>query len=89
MTEQYEDPEETRRERVLSNGQVLAFIASFWLRRRLLLTAAVTLTLVAIGFDLAMPWAAGRLVDAVVAGPGQADRAWQAWAVFVGVYLAF
>jgi len=88
MTDQYED-EDDRRERVLSNAQVLGFIAGFWLRRRGLLTAAVGLTLAAIGFDLAMPWAAGRLVDAVVAGPQNMDRTWRAWAAFVGVYLAF
>ncbi len=88
MTDQYED-DEGRRERVLSNSQVLGFIAAFWLRRRGLLSAAVGLTLVSIGFDLAMPWAAGRLVDAVVAGPAHVDQAWKAWAAFVGVYLAF
>ncbi|MFN3512999.1 MAG: ABC transporter ATP-binding protein [Phenylobacterium sp.] len=88
MTEHYEDTED-QKERVLTNGQVLGFIAGFWLRRKLLLGLAVGLTLVAVGFDLALPWAAGRLVDAVAAGPANADGAWRAWAVFVGVYLAF
>jgi ATP-binding cassette subfamily B protein len=36
-----------------------------------------------------LPWAAGKLVDAVAAGPASADLAWRAWALFVGVYLAF
>ena len=35
----------------------------------------------------ALPWASGRLVDAVAAGPSSQDLAWVAWALFVGVYL--
>ena len=78
-----------RRARVLSNGQVLAFITGFWLRRRGLLALALALALVAVGFDLAMPWAAGRLVDALASGPKSPGRAWAAWALFVGIYVAF
>ena len=88
MTEHYEDTEDTK-ERVLSNKKVLGFIARFWMRRPILLTACVVLTLVSVGFDLALPWAAGKLVDAVAAGPARADLAWSAWGLFVGVYLAF
>ncbi|MDP3299721.1 MAG: ABC transporter ATP-binding protein, partial [Phenylobacterium sp.] len=88
MTEHYEDTEETK-QRVLSNKQVLGFISRFWLRRPWLLAGTVGLTLIAIGFDLSLPWAAGKLVDAVTAGPENPDPAWRAWAVFVGVYLAF
>lgn len=88
MTDHYEDEEENRK-RLLSNRQVLGFIAGYWRRRPWLLMGAVGLTLIAIGFDLALPWAAGRLVDAVAAGPSDPDPAWRAWAMFVGVYLAF
>ncbi|MCR5873345.1 ABC transporter ATP-binding protein/permease [Phenylobacterium sp. J426] len=88
MTDHYEDAEENRR-RVLSNRQVLGFVASYWRRQPWLLAGTVGLTLLAIGFDLAMPWAAGRLVEAVVAGPANPDPAWAAWALFVGVYFAF
>jgi ATP-binding cassette subfamily B protein len=88
MTDHYEDTDEGR-ERVLKNRQVLGFISRFWLRRPLLLVGTVVLTLVAIGFDLSLPWAAGRLVDAVGMGPANPDPAWRAWAIFVGVYLAF
>jgi ATP-binding cassette subfamily B protein len=87
-TEHYED-EEDHRERQLSNRQVLAFVASYWRRRPWLMTATIVLTLIAIGFDLMLPWASGRLVDAVGQGPSNADTAWQAWALFVGVYFAF
>lgn len=89
MTDHYEDEDDSRKDRVLTNRQVLGFIAGFWMRRRLLFFAAVGMMLVAIGFDLALPWAAGRLVDAVAATPREPPAAWQAWAVFVGVYLAF
>ena len=88
MTDHYEDTDDTR-ERVLQNRQVLGFISRFWLRRPWLLVGTVALTLVAIGFDLSLPWAAGKLVDAVGAGPAHPDPAWRAWAIFVGVYLAF
>jgi ATP-binding cassette subfamily B protein len=88
MTDHYEDAEETK-QRVLSNRQVLGFISRFWLRRPWLLAGTIGLTLLAIGFDLSLPWAAGKLVDAVSAGPSNPDPAWRAWAVFVGVYLAF
>ena len=64
MTDHYEDEEETR-ERQLSNSNVLAFVAGYWRRRPWLMAGTVALTLIAIGFDLMMPWAAGRLVDAV------------------------
>ncbi len=88
MTDHYEDTDEAR-ERVLKNRQVLGFIASFWKRRPWLLTATVGLTLAAIAFDLATPWAAGKLVDAVGLSPSNPAPAWRAWAVFVGVYFAF
>src|SRR5690348_13200082 len=86
MTDHYEDSDE-HRERVLKNTQVLGFIAGYWVRRRLLLAATVALTLASVGFDLAVPWTAGNLVDAV-AGKGVAQTAWTHWAAFVGVYFA-
>ncbi|OHB29279.1 MAG: multidrug ABC transporter ATP-binding protein [Phenylobacterium sp. RIFCSPHIGHO2_01_FULL_69_31] len=89
MTEHYEDDEEIKTKRVLSNRQVLAFIGGFWLRRPALFWAAVGLMLIAIIFDLMLPWAAGRLVDVVAATPREPPAAWSAWAIFVGVYLAF
>ncbi|HEX4710601.1 ABC transporter ATP-binding protein [Phenylobacterium sp.] len=86
MTDHYEDSDE-HRERTLKNSQVLGFIARFWLRRRWLLAGTVILTLASVGFDLAVPWTAGALVDAV-AHRGIADPAWRAWGFFVGVYFA-
>jgi ATP-binding cassette subfamily B protein len=88
MSEQYED-EEVTRGRLLSNGQVLAFIARLWLRRPWLLATAAGLMVVAVLFDLMLPTAARALIDAVADPAKDADRAWGAWAFFVGVYVAF
>ncbi|CAN7563766.1 ABC transporter ATP-binding protein [Phenylobacterium sp. LjRoot225] len=89
MTDNYEDDAPAERRRVLTNRQVLGFIASHWLQRPWLLTATLSLMLVAIAFDLTVPWAAGRLVDAVAGGPAQLKPAWEAWGLFVGAYLLF
>ena len=86
MTEHYEEIDESAN-RVLSNRQVLRFVMGYWLRRPWLLAGTLVATLAGIGFDLAMPWASGQLVDAVTAGPSSPDAAWVAWALFVGVYL--
>ncbi len=88
MTDQYEDTDD-QRQRVLKNSQVLGFIARFWLRRPWLLTGTIVFVVLAIAFDLATPWAAGKLVDAVTGGPARQSAAWRAWAMFVGVYFAF
>ena len=86
--DQYDDDEVTR-ERVLSNGQVLGFIARFWARRAGLLAGTVVLTLAAIGCELLVPPASSRLIDTIGQGPSYAGEAWRAWAVFVGVYTGF
>jgi ATP-binding cassette subfamily B protein len=86
--EQYEDDEAGRR-RVLSNGEVLAFIGGYWARRPGLMSATVGLMLLAIGCELLVPRASQGLVDAAVRGPAHAGGAWKAWLFFVTVYLAF
>jgi ATP-binding cassette subfamily B protein len=83
------DPSEDSPAKRLKNLQVLAFVSRFWLRRPWLLAGTLVLTFASVGFDLAMPWASGRLVDQITAGPGRVSTAWIAWAVFVGVYLSF
>lgn len=88
MTDQHDEHEEDEPKR-LKNLEVLAFISRFWLRRPWLLAATVILTLVSVGFDLAMPWASGRLIDEITASPRREDMAWAAWGVFVVVYLCF
>jgi ATP-binding cassette subfamily B protein len=86
--EQYDDDEVTR-ERVLSNGQVLGFIAGFWARRPWLLIGTTVLTLAAIGCELLVPPASSRLIDTIAKGPSHAAEGWQAWTVFVAVYAGF
>ena len=61
MTGILEDEDEIgAKKRALSNRQVLAFIARFWKRRPLLFGLGVGLTLVAVGFDLALPYASAH-----------------------------
>ncbi len=86
--DQYDD-HEAARGRVLSNAQVLAFIAGHWRRRPRLFAATCALYLTAIGFELLVPRAAQGLVDAASQGAGQLARAWSAWGLFVAVYVAF
>jgi len=90
MTDEIEDETETgARKRALSNRQVLAFVARFWKRRPVLFGLGVTLTLVAIAFDLALPYAAGHLTDTISSKPRGDVSAWRALGLFVGVYFAF
>jgi ABC-type multidrug transport system fused ATPase/permease subunit len=77
------------RKQTLSNGQVLAFSAGFWRRRRVGFVATIVLTLIAIGFEMAVRRAAQGLVDAVVKGRGVADAVWRVWGVFVAIYVIF
>jgi ATP-binding cassette subfamily B protein len=90
MTGILEDEDEIgAKKRALSNRQVLAFIARFWKRRPLLFGLGVGLTLVAVAFDLALPYASGHLVDTVATKPRGDAGAWSALGMFIGVYFAF
>ncbi|MFC3068518.1 ABC transporter ATP-binding protein [Phenylobacterium soli] len=85
MTDHYEDSDENK-PRVLNNRQVLGYLAGYWRRRPALLWITVVMTVVAIGFDLSVPWAAGKLVDIVAAGPKALDAAWRAWGLLAVCY---
>jgi ATP-binding cassette subfamily B protein len=90
MTDLIDDEDEAGdRKRALSNRQVLGFVARFWKRRPVLFSLGVGLTLVAISFDLALPYASGQLVQTLVEKPRGDPAAWTALGLFVGVYLAF
>jgi ATP-binding cassette subfamily B protein len=90
MTDILDDEDETApRKRALSNRQVLGFVAQFWKRRPVLFGFGVGLTLVAVAFDLALPYASGHLVDTVASKPRGDAQAWSALGLFVGVYFAF
>jgi ATP-binding cassette subfamily B protein len=74
---------------VLSNGQVLAFVARQWLRRPGPFALSAGLMVAAVLCDLLAPWMADGLITAVSRPPeGGVDHAWQAWAMFAGVYAA-
>ncbi len=74
----------------LSNLAVLAFLARRWASRPRALVAQVALVLAATAFDLCVPWAAGRLVDAVSRPGARGDgAAWSAWALLSALYLGY
>ena len=87
MTDHYEDAED-QKQRTLPNRKVIGFVMRYWLRRPGLLSGMVLFSLLSIAADMAIPLAAGRLVDAVAEGPQAANVAWGTWAVFVALYLA-
>ena len=89
MSDAPENPDDGVRRRVLSNGQVLAFVMRQWMRRPRLLAATLVFLFMAVGLDLMLPTAAGRLVDAVAKDPAHPRHAWQAWMLFVGVFLGY
>jgi ATP-binding cassette subfamily B protein len=86
MTDSPEQDGQTRK--VLSNGQVLAFIVGQWMRRPRRLALSAGLMLVAVLCDLTAPWLADALVTAVSRSPDAGtDQAWRAWATFAGIYV--
>ena len=89
MSDDPETPHDGVRRRVLSNGQVLAFVVRQWMRRPRLLAATLVFLFVAVGMDLMLPKTAGGLVDAVAKDPSHPAGAWRAWALFVGVFLGY
>jgi ATP-binding cassette subfamily B protein len=87
-----DDPEVSEsgvRKRVLSNGQVLAFIASQWMRRPRLLAATFACLTAAVAFDLVMPQASGWLIDAITKKGVPPSRAWFDWLLFVGLWQGY
>lgn len=81
------DDDEVRRERILSNLEVLAFVARQWKRRPVLFAFLVLFTLMATLADVFVPVVAGALIDAI--SGDEADRQgaahWMALAVFIGL----
>ena len=86
MTESPEQDGQTRK--VLSNGQVLAFIVRQWMHRPRRFALSAGLMLMAVLCDLTAPWLADGLVTAVSRSPeAGTDQAWRAWAAFAGIYV--
>jgi len=89
MSEVFDEDTGEFRKRTLSNLQVLAFLSRYWLRRPGAFWGTIAMTLVAIGFESMMPRATKALTDALQVSPPAPHSAWQAWLLFVGVYLAY
>ena len=89
MSDTTDDAPDGARKRVLSNSQVLAFIASQWMRRPRLLVATFAFLLASVAVDLVMPQAAGWLIDAVTGRAASPARAWAAWLLFVAMWQGF
>jgi ATP-binding cassette subfamily B protein len=77
------------RKRTLSNWQVLLFLSRYWLRRKWAFFGTIAAMLAAIGFESMMPRATKALTDATLHLPVSAAIAWQAWAFFVSVFVAY
>ncbi len=89
MSEVFDEDTGEFRKRTLSNWQVLRFLSRYWLRRRRAFTITIIAVLAAIGFESMMPRATKALTDATLHNPPVPAAAWQAWAFFVGVYVAY
>ena len=68
-----EDDDETR-PRILSNGQILGYIARHWLREPVRFSLAWMLIVMAAACDLTIPWASRGLI-AAVSNPKHAHHA--------------
>jgi len=80
-----EDDDETR-PRILSNGQILGYIARHWLREPVRFSLAGLLILLAAACDLSIPWASRGLIDAVNDPHKMTALAWTAWATLSAIY---
>src|SRR5262245_31369060 len=78
-----------RRRRVLSNGQVLAFVWRQWMRRPRQLALIAMFMAAATACDLAIPWTVRALTDAVASPAHMTAAAWRAWAALAALYVMF
>jgi ATP-binding cassette subfamily B protein len=76
-------------ERVLSNLAVLRFLSRQWMRRPRQFAVIVGFNALATGCDIAMPLAAGALIDAVAGRSANAPAAWAAFAGFATLWTVF
>ncbi len=85
----YEDEDDERRPRLLTNWQVLGFIARRWMDQPVKLFSLTGLFLIGTVCELFIPWAAGGLIDAVANPVRITDSAWAAWAALGSLYIVF
>ncbi|HUO11132.1 MAG TPA: ABC transporter ATP-binding protein, partial [Caulobacteraceae bacterium] len=86
MTLAYDEDDDETRPRILSNGQILAYIGRHWMREPVRFASACALILAAAACDLSIPWASKGLIDAVTSPVKVSALAWAAWASLSGLY---
>ena len=89
--DEVEDETETagRAARPLPTGEVLAFIVRQWMRQPAQFAAITALMLAATFCDLAIPWAAGALVEATSHPAHAAAGAWRQWTALSALYFGY
>lgn len=87
MTDKTKTGSAARSAPLLSNWEVLRFAAGLWLRRPLLFFSAVGFTLLAIGFELALPAAVAHIIDLVAAENRSGPALGRACAYLVGALM--
>ena len=89
--DEVEDEIETGRRaaRPLPTGKVLAFIVKQWMRRPGRFAAIAALMLAGTMCDLAIPWAAGALVEAASRPAHVAADAWRQWMTLSALYFGY
>ncbi|HEY1751203.1 MAG TPA: ABC transporter ATP-binding protein, partial [Caulobacteraceae bacterium] len=80
-----EDDDETR-PRILTNRQILGYIARHWLREPVRFTGIWLLIVTAAACDLTIPWASRGLISAVNDPRHVSALAWTAWATLSVIY---
>jgi ATP-binding cassette subfamily B protein len=84
-----DDDDDASRPRILSNRQILGYIASHWLREPVRFGFIWVLILAAAACDLSIPWATRGLMNAVAAPQRLTAQAWRAWATLSALYFVF
>ena len=89
MSQSIDEDDDATRPRILSNWQVLGYIARHWLGEPTRFSLILTLMVAGAVCDLTIPWATSGLVKAVDNPSRVSAVAWQAWAMLSGLYLLF
>ncbi len=89
MTIAIEDDDDETRPRILSNTQILGYIAHHWLGEPVRFSLIIVLIVAAAACDLTIPWATRGLMDAVSNKAHVSQAAWRSWAMLSGLYLLF
>ena len=87
MTIAFDEDDDETRPRILSNRQILGYIARHWLREPLRFTAIWALIITAAVCDLTIPWASRGLMEAVASPRHLTAVAWAAWASLSAIYM--